>query len=59
MLIQIHINQKLIKKKLGRHDQKWVQPEWSRDFKTDCKSKMNRSNELIFLHAGAHQESQK
>ena len=57
MLIQIHINQNLIKKKLGRHYQKWVQPEWSRDFKTDCKSKMNTSNELIFLHAGAHQES--
>ena len=48
MLIQIHINQKLIKKFLGGLDQKWVWLVWSWVFNIDWISRMNRWNELIF-----------
>ena len=48
MLIQVHINLKLIKKFLGGHGQKGVWPVWSRDSKVDCISRMNRWSELIF-----------
>ena len=48
MLIQIHINEKLIKKFWDWHGQKWVWPVWSRNCKIDFISKMNWWNELIF-----------
>ena len=36
MLIQIHINYKLIQKFLGGSSQKWVWPLWSQDTKIGC-----------------------
>ena len=51
MLMQIHENQKLIKKFLEGHGQKMSVGVWSRDFRFDCISRMNRWNKLIFLHA--------
>ena len=48
ILIQIHINQKLLKKFGGGHVQKCVWPAWLKDSKIDCISRMNWWNELIF-----------
>ena len=48
MLIQLHINQKLIKEFLSRDGQKWVWPVWSWDSKINCISRTDRWNELIF-----------
>ena len=41
MLIQIHVNLKLIKKILGGHGQKWVWPVWSQDSQSGCITRMN------------------
>ena len=59
ILIQIHINWKLMKKYLGGHGQKWVWPVWSGDSKTDCTSRMNGWNEVIFWLLMQIQESLK
>ena len=48
MLIQIHINQKLIKKFWGGHGQRWVWLAWSQDSKIDCMTRMSWWNKLIF-----------
>ena len=42
---------------IGRHGQKWMWPVWSRDFKIDFISKMNRWNKLIFCMLVQIQES--
>ena len=47
MLIQIHINEKLIERFLAGHGQKWVWPTWFWDSKIECIRKRNRSNKLI------------
>ena len=51
--VDIHSHKiKVDEKCLGEHSQKWVWPVWSQDSKIDCISRINRWNELIFLHAG-------
>ena len=59
MLIQIYINQKLIRKFLDGRDWKWVWPVWSQDSKIGCISRMNWWNELIFCMVVQIQESKK
>ena len=41
MLIQIHVNLKLIKNFLGGHGQKWAWPVWSQDSQSGCITRMN------------------
>ena len=48
ILVQIQINEKLIKKFWGGHSQRWVCPAWSQNSKIDCISRMSWWNELIF-----------
>ena len=41
------------------HGQKWMWPVWSREFKIDSISKMNRRNKLTFWMLVETRESQK
>ena len=59
MLIQIYINQKLIRKFLDGRDQKWVWPVWPQDSKIGCIFRMNWWNELIFFRGDANSGKQK
>ena len=59
MLIQIQMNQKLIKKVLNMGGQKRVWPVWSQDSKIDCISGMNWWNELILCMMVQIEESKK
>ena len=57
MLIQIHINQKLIKKFGGGCGQKWgSQPVWLQDSKIDCIARVHRWSKQIFLILAQIQE---
>ena len=50
--VDIHSHKlKVDEKCLGEHSQKCAWPVWSQDSKIDCISRVNRWNELIFLHA--------
>ena len=57
MLIQIHVNLKLIKKILGGHGQKWVWPVWSQDSQSGCITRMNWLYEMILCMLVQIQES--
>ena len=57
MLIQIYINETLIKKILHGCGQKWVWPVWSLDSKIGCISRMKWWNKLIFCMVVQIQES--
>ena len=59
MLIQIYINQKLIRKLLDEWGQNWVWPVWSEDSKIGCILRMNWWKKLIFSMAVQIQESKK
>ena len=54
MLIQIHINEKLIKASFVGLGQKWVLPVWPQHSKFDCILKMHRCSKLIFFNSGAN-----
>ena len=59
MLIQIYINEKVIRKFLDGRCQKWVWRVCSQDSKIGCISRMNCWNELIFCMVVQIQEIKK
>ena len=56
VLVQIQINEKLIKKFWGGHSQRWVCPAWSQNSKIDCISRMSFMEWTDFLRAGVNSE---